>query len=113
MGQLIGIPLFIWLIFTSFHFGNPDQIFAVLGMIGFFLNFISYGKSRLGKLLSFILMISPIVRRMTEIPIEKFNYLTFQIPLSVFVITYLIYILKTSANEKDHPNNISNHNTKL
>ncbi len=94
MGQMIGLPFIFWLIFTSFDFGNSDQIFAILGLIGFILNFAKYGKSRIGRILSFILMIAPIVRRLTEIPLEKFNYLTFQIPLLVFVIAYLIYIIK-------------------
>lgn len=45
-------------------------------------------------------MILPIVRRLTEIPIEKFNYLAFQVPLLIFVITYLIYIIKRNGNKK-------------
>jgi len=105
MGQMIGLPFIFWLIFTSFEFGNSDQIFAVLGLIGFVLNFTNYGKQRIGKILSFILMISPIVRRMTEIPIEKFNYLSFQIPLLIFLIVYLIYIIKPNKNKKTAYNN--------
>ena len=106
MGQMIGLPLILWLIFTSFNFGNSDQIFALLGLVGLILNFIKYGKSRLGKTLIFILMILPIVRRLTEIPIEKFNYLTFQIPLLIFVIAYLIYIIKPDRNKKTAYNNV-------
>jgi len=97
MGQMIGLPFIFWLIFTSFEFGNSDQIFAIFGLLGFILNFTKYATSRLVKVLSFILMISPIVRRLTEIPIEKFNYLAFQIPLLIFVITYLIYIIKRNS----------------
>jgi hypothetical protein len=100
MGQMIGLPFIFWLIFTSFEFGNSDQIFAVFGLIGLILNFTKYGKSRLGKILSFILMILPITRRLTEIPIEKFNYLAFQIPLLIFIITYLIYIIKRNNGYK-------------
>ncbi len=100
MGQMIGLPFIFWLIFTSFEFGNSDQIFAVFGLIGLVLNFTKYGKSRLGKILSFILMILPIARRLTETSIERFNYWAFQIPLLIFVITYLIYIIKRNENKK-------------
>ncbi len=100
MGQTIGLPLILWLILTSFDFGNSDQIFAISGLIGLIMNFTKYGKLTLGKILSFILMILPIARRQTEIPIEKFNYLTFQIPLLIFVTVYLIYIIKPNRNKK-------------
>ena len=102
---MIGLPLIFWLLFTSFEFGNSDQIFAIMGLIGLILNFTKYGKLRLGKILSFVLMLSPITRRLTEIPIEKFNYLTFQVPLLVFLITYLFYIIKRNGNKKT-----ANHN---
>ena len=94
MGQMIGLPLILWLIFTSFDFGNRDQIFAILGIVGLAMNFTKYGKFRAGKIVCFILMILPIIRRLTEIEIEKFNYLTFQIPLLIFVLAYLTYIIK-------------------
>ena len=106
MGQIIGLPFIFWLIFTSFEFGNSDQIFAIFGLIGVILNFTKHSKSRLGKILSFVLMLTPIARLMTEIPIEKFNYLAFQIPLLIFVITYLIYILKQNENKKTVHNTV-------
>jgi hypothetical protein len=94
MGEMIGIPFLIWLIFTSFDFGNIEQIFAIFGLAGIILSFTKHWKLRIIKILSFILLISPLIKRMTEIPIEKFNYLAFQIPLLIFVITYLILIIK-------------------
>ncbi len=106
MGQMIGLPFILWLIFTSFDFGNSDQIFAISGLIGLILNFTKYGKLILRKILSFILMILPIVKLLTEIPLEKFNYFTFQIPLLVFVYTYLIYIIKPNKNKKTPYKNI-------
>ena len=101
MGQMIGIPFILWLLITSFDFGNNDQIFAISGLIGILMNFIKIGKSILGKVLSFVLMILPITRRLTVIPIENFNYLTFQIPLLIFVIAYLIYIIKPNRNKNN------------
>ena len=38
-GEMIGIPFVLWLVFTIFDFGNIDQIFAILGIIGVVLNF--------------------------------------------------------------------------
>lgn len=97
-GQMIGLPFIFWLIFTSFNFGNNDQIFASLGLIGLLINFTKLVKHRIVKILCFILMISPIIRRLSEVPIEKFNYLAFQIPLLIFVMCYLFYITQPSKN---------------
>ena len=97
MGQLIGIPFLLWLIFTGFDFGNTEQVFAIFGLIGIVLNFTKFSKSRLIKAMIFFLMLTPIAKRLTELPFEKFNYLTFQIPFSIFIITYLILILKPNA----------------
>ncbi len=91
---MIGIPFLMWLIFTSFDFGNIEQFFAIIGLTGIILSFTKYWRLRIVKILSFILLISPLIKRMREIPIEKFNYLAFQVPLVIFVITYLILIIK-------------------
>lgn len=107
MGQMIGLPFIFWLLFTSIDFGNSDQIFAICGIIGIVLNFTKYRYWRLVKILSFILMLLPIAIRLTETPIEKFNYLLFQVPLFIFVVTYLILIInpfqknKRTNNEAD------------
>ena len=81
---MIGIPFIVWLFWTSFEFGNSDQIFAFLGLIGLILMFTKFFKHRILKVLSFLLMIILLVRRLTEVPFEKFNYLAFQIPLLIF-----------------------------
>ena len=106
MGQMIGLPLIIWLIFTSFDFGNIDQVFAICGLAGIILNFTKHRSSRMFRILSFILMIAPIIKRLTSVPIEEFNYLTFQLPLLIFVIAYLTLIIKTKRNRETAYNNI-------
>lgn len=100
MGQTIGLPFLFWLIFTSFEFGNSDQLFAVFGFVGFILMFTKHYKQRIFKILIFVLMATPIVRRLTEVSIDKFNYLTFQIPLLIFIITSLILMFKPIEEEK-------------
>lgn len=106
MGQMIGLPFLFWLIWTSFEFGNSDQIFAIFGLIGLLLIFTKYYKRRIIKILSFVLMLTPIVRRLTEVPLEKFNYLAFQIPLIIFIITYLILIFKPNNEQKTGYNTV-------
>lgn len=91
---MIGIPFIVWLFCTSFEFGNADQIFALIGLIGLISVFTKYYKNRILRVLIFGLMLTPIIRRLTEIPLEKFNYLAFQIPLLIFIITFLLLIFK-------------------
>lgn len=98
MGEMIGLPFFLWLMFTMFDFGNADQIFALLGVIGLAINFMTLHLARSLKtilldILCFGLLISPIVRRLTSVPIEKFNYLAFIIPTVIFMLFYLLSIL--------------------
>ena len=99
MGEMIGIPFIVWLLFTSFDFGSIGQLYAICGLTGIILNFTKHIKSRLIKIFSFCLMIIPLVSRLIEVPIEEFNYLSFQIPLLIFVILYLILILRPIENK--------------
>lgn len=91
---MIGLPFFFWLLFTLFDFGNIDQLFAFFAMVGFVVVCINRNKTRTAKvwaldLLCFLLLASPIVKRMTAVPIELFNYLGFIIPTATFVLFYL------------------------
>ena len=93
MGQMIGMPFFFWLLFTLFDFGNIDQLFAFFAIVGLATICINHNKTRTLKvlildLLCFFLLASPIVRRMTAVPIELFNYLAFIIPTSSFALFY-------------------------
>jgi hypothetical protein len=94
-GQIIGLPFFSWLLFTLFDFGNIDQLFAFLAVIGLTITFINRNKTRtltilLLDLICFILLASPLARRMTAIQIEKFNYFAFIIPTIIFVLFYFV-----------------------
>ncbi len=97
-GQMIGLPIILWLLFTAFQFGNIDQLFALLGLVGIILNFTKWKTKIFVTMLSFLLMLSPIVSRLVQVPMEKFNYLAFQIPLAIFILTYITYII---INAKD------------
>lgn len=103
-GEMIGLPFILWLVFTVFDFGNIDQIFAIFGITGIVLNLSKWKNKILITIISFILMLSPLISRLSQVEMEKFNYLAFQIPLTIFIITYLIFIIinikekKTTAN---------------
>ena len=95
LGEMIGIPFFFWLMYTLFDFGNIDQLFAFLAVVGLTISFINKNKARtltilLLDIICFLLLASPLVRRMTAIPIDKFNYLAFIIPTILFVLFYII-----------------------
>lgn len=100
-GDIIGIPFIIWLVFTSVDVGNIDQLFAILGIIGMVLNFTKYTSVRSIQILSFVLMCSPVISRLIQVPIEKFNYLAFQIPVAIFTLSYLTLIIKTNNKTEE------------
>lgn len=100
-GQMIGFPFFLWIILTIFNFGNIDQLFAVFGCLGIILNLTKWKTKIIVSVLSFSLMLSPIVFRLVQVPIEMFNYLAFKIPLTIFIIMYLTYII---INTKEKSN---------
>lgn len=95
MGQLIAIPFFFWLVVTLFDFGNADKLFALLGVAGLVISLVNRNKKRKLKILlldiaCLLLMASPLVRRMTVVPIHLFDYWAFKIPATIFVSAYLI-----------------------
>jgi hypothetical protein len=98
-GQMIGLPFILWLIFTTFDFGNIDQLFAIFGLIGITLSLTKWRNNLIVSILSFLLMLSPIISRLVQIPLEMFDYLAFQIPLTIFIVTYITYII-INAKEK-------------
>lgn len=99
MGDIMGVPFIFWLLFTIFDFGNIDQIFAILGVLGIVLNVIQWRNNVVIPILSFLMMLSPFVSRMVQVPVEKFDYLLFQIPFFVFIICYLIFIILNSKRQ--------------
>ena len=99
-GEMIGLPFILWLVFTIFDFGNIDQIFAIFGIIGIVLNLSKWKNKILVTIISFILMLSPLISRLLQVEMGKFNYLAFQIPLTIFIVTYLIFIIINIKEKK-------------
>ena len=108
MGQMIGIPFIIWLLFTIFDFGNSDQIFAIIGLIGFFFFFFkpntkSTKKEVIFYLISFLFLLIPLIKRILSIPIETYNYFAFIIPIICFMILQIIaLIIKIRCLQKNY-----------
>ncbi|WP_267401566.1 MULTISPECIES: hypothetical protein [unclassified Chryseobacterium] len=93
MGMMIAVPMILFLIGTAIDFGNIDQVFAILGIVGIVLTFISWKEGVSKSIIAFLFMISPIISRLFQAPVESFNYLVFTAPLAIFIITYLIVII--------------------
>jgi uncharacterized membrane protein len=94
-GQMIGLPFLLWLAFTVFDFGNIDELFAVLAVLGLILIFRNWNKARTQKILfvdfvCFLLLATPILGRLNAVPLTLFNYSAFIIPTAAFALCYLI-----------------------
>jgi len=90
MGQMIAIPFILWLGFTVFDFGNIDQLFAFLGLLGMILSFIKSKHPVLISLISFALMISAVASRLIHVSSEALNYPAFTIPFFIFIATQIL-----------------------
>lgn len=94
-GQMIGLPFLLWLAFTVFDFGNIEQLFAFLAVLGLILIFRNWNKIRTQKILfvdfvCFLLLATPIIGRLNAVPLTMFNYGSFIIPTVTFMLYYLI-----------------------
>jgi hypothetical protein len=94
-GQMIGVPFFMWLLFTMLDFGNVNQPYALLAVIGLTIIFVTLNRKKTSSILlldivSLLLMISPIAKRMTAVNINLFNHWAFIVPSTVFIVFYLI-----------------------
>lgn len=97
-GQMIGLPFLLWLAFTIFDFGEVDQLFALLAIMGLILIFRNLNKTRTQKILlidfvCFGFLAIPLVGRLNAVPLAMFNYSAFIIPTGAFVLCYLISLV--------------------
>lgn len=99
-GHMIGIPFLFWLAYTSLEFGNHNQYFAIIGIAGFVLMLTKFHKNIYYRIFVFACLLTPILQRFSELPFEAFNYLSFQIPFVIFVISFLILIFKRFDSSK-------------
>jgi len=100
MGDMIGLPFFFWLFFTLFDFGKADQFFAWLAVMGLYISLYKLRSTPTLKIVlidigCFALMASPLVYRLSVVPIEKFNYVAFILPSVIFIVFYFLSILSS------------------
>lgn len=107
-GSMIYIPLIFWLLFTAFDFGTTDQIFALSGCVGLIISITNWKSKWYLMLLSLVLLLFPVVFRITKVGYEPFDYLGFQIPFIIFISSHslviFLLILKKITNQigKNH-----------
>lgn len=94
-GSMIGIPFFLWLLVSLSEFGELSQLFAIcaaLGLVGYFPKFSGYDFRRIGllRIISILLLLSPLLWRMTVVPITSFDYTGFILPFTVFIVLSII-----------------------
>jgi hypothetical protein len=103
-GQMISLPFGFWLAFNIFQFGELEQLFAFIGVVGIVLNMIRLKRNLFISIIGFVFMLIPLFSRFYEMSFSKFNYLSFQIPFTLFVLTYLVsmvlLVLLINKNEK-------------
>jgi hypothetical protein len=101
-GQMISLPFGFWLAFNIFQFGELEQLFAFIGIVGIVLNMIRLKRNLFISITGFVFMLIPLFSRFYEVSFSKFNYLSFQIPFTLFVLTYLVsmVLLLINKNEK-------------
>jgi hypothetical protein len=104
-GQMIGLPFLLWLPITLFNFGNIDQVYSFLAIVGLVVTFIyptkivSHGV--MVDVVCFLLLVLPLIGRLTAVPIAMFNYLGFIIPVTLFSLLYLLSIFLKAAGSKE------------
>jgi len=97
-GQIIGLPFLFWLAFTVFDFGNVNQLFALMGILGLIIPLRNRNKNRIHKILfadfmCFILLATPIIGRLNAVPLAMFKYGAFIIPTATFILCYIISLV--------------------
>lgn len=97
---MISVPFGMWLLLTAFDFGNIDQVFALIAIVGLVLNFRTFGIKKRNKVILFGMLLSPIISRLLQAPIEMFGTLGFLLPLLIFCISYAALIWSSSETEK-------------
>ena len=97
-GMIIAIPFGCMLFVGLFEAEPVTRIFIILADIAllslFILSFNQRNKRSLFiELIAYFLLLSPLVRILSIVPIEKFNYLQFIVPVTSFIVLYPLSVL--------------------
>jgi hypothetical protein len=108
-GWFIGIPFIFYLLFSLTELWSVGSIAALFGLAGLILSGILWIDSKmkhqlLFELLALFLLLTPLIERLVHVPISTFNYPAFIIPVSFFLVFYILHFLLTTKFP-DHKRN--------
>jgi hypothetical protein len=97
-GMMIAVPFGCMLLIGLFEAEPLTRILIILADLAllslFILSFNQRNKNLLFiELIAYFLLLSPLVRILTIVPIEEFNYLLFIIPFTCFVVLYPLSVV--------------------
>ncbi len=100
-GSIVAIPFILYLISASISIFNLDginqSVTSLIGIIGLILIIKNFEeetfKSVFINFLGFLILLVPLIERSSSVSIELFNYLSFKIPLILFIVLFLINML--------------------
>ena len=100
-GSIIAIPFILYLISASISIfyleGINQSVSSLIGIIGLIIIIKNFKEETFKNVfisfLGFLMLLVPLIERLSSISIELFNYLSFKIPLILFLMFFLIYIL--------------------
>jgi hypothetical protein len=92
-GDMISMPFGIWLLLSFFDFSSLAPLFSTLAISGGLLACLTKPDHRwyiTRILVAFILLLSPILWRLSVVPLRLFDYLSFEIPLFLFIAFFFL-----------------------
>jgi hypothetical protein len=100
-GSIVAIPFILYLISASISIFNLDginqSVTSLIGIIGLILIIKNFEeetfKSVFINFLGFLILLVPLIERLSSVSIELFNYLSFKIPLILFIVLFFINML--------------------
>lgn len=101
-GDMIGIPLVIWLLYSLSQFGKISQLFAIVAIVGSILFTLTHSNYKptatlFIRLLAICMMLSPILWKLSVLPFHLFNYSSFVTPILLFMAISVFLILSDLA----------------
>ena len=98
-GSMIAFPFLIYLILNVFCLGTISQmITSIIGICGLIIIIKQMREEATNKRLfmefvALIMLLIPLIERLTSVQINLFYYLSFEIPIITFLILYLSSLL--------------------
>ena len=92
-GNFISMPLILWLPIASVSPDSQEQLYAIIGSVGFILCFTKYFKYKIVQGVSFLMLLTPIIQRLISVSVIKFAYFAFYMPFLIFLIAFSAFLI--------------------